>query len=118
LGIFPRFPEQVPPDLTRATSRYKRHAWLAFLGLVLFVGLYVGLAGWFAWTAYRCAVDLVHGGNGVADFFGGAVSALLAVFLLKALLFIKRSPSCSRTSRRWPIARRRPGRTACSYPRA
>ncbi|HVY31103.1 MAG TPA: M48 family metallopeptidase [Polyangiaceae bacterium] len=91
MGIFPRFPELVPPDLTRATSRYKRHAWLAVLGLVLFVGLYVGLAGWFAWTAYRCAVDLVHGGNGVADFVGGAVAALLAVFLLKALFFIKRS---------------------------
>lgn len=85
----------MPPDLTRATSRYKRHAWLAFLGLLLFVGLYVGLAGWFAWTAYRCAVDLVHGGNGVADFFGGAVAALLAIFLLKALFFIKRSGKSS-----------------------
>lgn len=95
MSLLPAFPDQTPPDLTRATSRYKRHAWLALLGLVLFVGLYLGLAGWFAWTAYRCAVDLVHGGNGLADFFGGAVSALLAIFLLKALFFIKHTGKSS-----------------------
>lgn len=91
MGIYPRFPEHVPPDLTRATARYKRHAWLAVLGLFLFVALYMGLAGWFAWTAYRCFFDLAKGGNGFVDIAGGVVAALLAIFLLKALFFIKKS---------------------------
>jgi Zn-dependent protease with chaperone function len=80
----------VPADLTRATARYKRHAWLAVLGLLAFVGLYVSLTGWFCWTSYRLFADLLRGGeDGFLDFIGGALSGLLGVFLMGALFFIK-----------------------------
>jgi Zn-dependent protease with chaperone function len=80
----------VPADLTRATARYKRHAWLAVVGLLAFVGLYVSLTGWFCWTSYRLFGDLFRGGeDGFFDFLGGALSGLLGVFLLGALFFIK-----------------------------
>jgi Zn-dependent protease with chaperone function len=80
----------VPADLTRATARYKRHAWLAVAGLLAFVGLYVSLTGWFCWTAFRLFRDLFRGGeDAFFDFLGGALSALLGVFLLGALFFIK-----------------------------
>jgi Zn-dependent protease with chaperone function len=80
----------VPADLTRATARYKRHAWLAVLGLLLFVTLYLGLACWFTWTAFRCGRDLFSGGhNAFGDVLVGGMSLLLALFLWKALFFVK-----------------------------
>ena len=89
-SLLPPAPPRVPADLTRATARYKRHAWLAVVGLLLFVGLYVSLTGWFCWTSYRLFGDMLRGGrDGFFDFLGGALSGLLGVFLLGALFFIK-----------------------------
>ncbi len=89
-SLLPPPPPAVPPDLTRATSRYKRHAWLAFLGLLGFVTLYVALTGWFCFTAWRLFYDLYRGGsNGFADFCLGTLCALLGAFLLSALFFLK-----------------------------
>ncbi|HYQ14323.1 MAG TPA: M48 family metalloprotease [Polyangiaceae bacterium] len=81
----------MPADLTRATPRYKRHAWLAVLGLLSFVVLYVALTGWFCFTSARLFQDMLRGGSryGFFDFLGGAVSGLLGAFLLSALFFIK-----------------------------
>jgi Zn-dependent protease with chaperone function len=79
-----------PADLTRATARYKRHAWLAVVGLFGFVALYLSLTGWFCWTSARLFWALYRGDeNGFFDFLGGALSGLLGVFLLGALFFIK-----------------------------
>jgi len=89
-SLLPPPPPTVPADLTRATARYKRHAWLAVVGLLAFVGLYCSLTGWFCWTSYRLFGDLFRGGeDGFFDFLGGALSGLLGVFLLSALFFIK-----------------------------
>jgi Zn-dependent protease with chaperone function len=88
--LLPPPPPAVPPDLTRATARYKRHAWLAFLGLLGFVTVYVALTGWFCFTAFRLFYDLFRGGgDGFADFAGGALCGLLGAFLLSALFFLK-----------------------------
>ncbi|HYP88830.1 MAG TPA: M48 family metallopeptidase, partial [Polyangiaceae bacterium] len=89
--MLPPPPPIVPADLTRATARYRRHAWLAVLGLLSFVGLYLSLTGWFCFTSVRLFQDMLRGGSryGFFDFLGGAVSGLLAVFLLSALFFIK-----------------------------
>ncbi|MES1182645.1 MAG: hypothetical protein ABUL60_02460, partial [Myxococcales bacterium] len=62
-SLLPPPPPAVPADLTRATARYKRHAWLAVAGLLAFVGLYVSLTGWFCWTAFRLFRDLFRGGE-------------------------------------------------------
>ncbi|HEX2873664.1 MAG TPA: M48 family metallopeptidase [Polyangiaceae bacterium] len=90
VSLLPPPPPTVPADLTRATSRYKRHAWLAVAGLLAFVALYVSLTGWFCFTSARLFYDLFNDGkDGFFDFVGGALSGLLGVFLLGALLFIK-----------------------------
>lgn len=89
-SLLPPPPPAVPPDLTRATTRYKRHAWLAFLGLLGFVSLYVALTGWFCFTSARLFYDLFQGGgDGFADAVGGALCGLLGAFLLGALFFLK-----------------------------
>jgi len=46
-------PAQVPDNLTKPTSSYKFQAWLAVFGLLFFLVIYLGLASWFSWTAYR-----------------------------------------------------------------
>lgn len=89
--IYPRGPENVPVNLTKPTAKYQQHAWLAMLSLALFVTLYVALAGWFVWTAYRVLGGAMAGGKDTLLQFGiGTASAFLAVFMLKALFFVQR----------------------------
>jgi Zn-dependent protease with chaperone function len=87
--MYPAGPRVVPPDLTRPTRAYRTHAWLAMGGLLLFVLLYLALASWFTWTAYRLFASLAHGGNPLWTFVAGTCSAFLAVFMWKALVFVK-----------------------------
>jgi len=89
--IYPAGPRHVPPDLTKPTSAYRRHAYLAFFGLLTFVALYLALAGWFAWMAYRLLSALQHDPNGwLAYLVGGGGAAFLAIFMLKAMIFVRR----------------------------
>src|SRR6185436_16772163 len=87
-GTYPRGPDRVPPDLTRPTRAYRRHAYLAVAGLALFVGLYFALTGWFAWTSIRLfgAMVRTHWAFGIP----AAGAGFLAVFMAKALVFIRR----------------------------
>jgi len=87
--VYPAGPRVVPSDLTRPTRAYRTHAWLAMGGLLLFVLLYLALATWFTWTAYRLFASLAHGGNPLWTFVAGVCSAFLAVFMWKALVFVK-----------------------------
>ncbi|GAB3255916.1 M48 family metallopeptidase [Chitinimonas naiadis] len=90
-SIYPAGPANVPADLTKANRRYKQKAWLAMAGLGLFVLLYCCLSGWFAWQAWRLlrGAILGTGGDSFVPFIVGGASAFLAVFMLKALFFIK-----------------------------
>lgn len=76
--------------LARPSRAYKLHAWLAMGGLALFLLLYFALAGWFGWTAWRLTFGA---GSGTRDAFWGwivgACAAFLAVFMLKAVFFVK-----------------------------
>jgi Zn-dependent protease with chaperone function len=87
--VYPAGPGAVPADLTRPTGAYRTHAWLAMGGLMLFVLLYLALAIWFSWTAYRLFASLAHGGDPFWTFVAGTCSAFLAVFMWKALVFVK-----------------------------
>ncbi|HJW12794.1 MAG TPA: M48 family metallopeptidase, partial [Albitalea sp.] len=83
-------PSPLIAKLAKPTPAYKRRAWLAMAGLALFVTLYFALAGWFLLTAYRLTI----GADAAAKsaFWGwivGACAAFLAVFMLKAIFFIK-----------------------------
>lgn len=89
--VYPVGPQGVPAELTRANPSYKQRAWLALASLALFVMVYVALAGWFVWTAYRMIGDAVAGGQGtLMNWLVGGSAAFLAIFMLKALVFIKR----------------------------
>jgi len=87
--VYPAGPRSVPPDLTRPSRAYRTHAWLAMGGLALFVVLYLALASWFTWTSYRLFASLAHGGDPLWTFVSGTCSAFLAVFMWKALVFVK-----------------------------
>lgn len=87
--VYPAGPRSVPADLTRPTRAYRTHAWLAMGGLALFVLLYLVLASWFTWTAYRLFASLAHGADPLWTLVAGVCSAFLAVFMWKALVFVK-----------------------------
>jgi Zn-dependent protease with chaperone function len=81
-------PAPLLAQLPRPSAAYKRMAWLAGAGLVLFLALYFLLAGWFLWTAYRLTLRADD-----ATFTGYAVgicALFLAVFMLKPMFFVRR----------------------------
>src|SRR3954454_23198792 len=86
---YPAGPSGVPSDLTRPTSTYRLHAWLAMAGLAVFVALYLALASWFSWTSYRLFVGLSHGRDPLWGLVAGASCAFLAIFMWKALIFVQ-----------------------------
>ncbi len=89
---YPAGPSAVPPDLTRPNAAYRRRAYLAVAGLVLFVVAYLALASWFAWTAFRMLSSLVRGPQDwMIPLLGGAGAGFLAVFMLKAIVPARRA---------------------------
>jgi Zn-dependent protease with chaperone function len=76
--------------LTRPTASYKRSAYYAVAGLLAFVAIYFGLAGWFLYTAWRLVTSAAHAGNSTFWSYVGAIVALmLAGFMLKALFAVR-----------------------------
>lgn len=89
--IYPSGPSNIPEGLTKPSSNYKKHAWLAVLGLVLFVAMYFSLAGWFCWTTYRLIESgFEPGGDKFMAIITGLPTGFLAIFMVKAIFFIKR----------------------------
>lgn len=89
---YPSGPGVVPADLTAATPAYRRHAWLAVLSLLGFIALYLALFGWLALTAWRLG-SAVLAGSAHNPLLAGLVAfgaGFLAIFMAKALVFIKR----------------------------
>ena len=56
------------------------------LGLVVFLAAYVALAGWFAWAAWRMA----RADGSLLMWVAAAGLGFLAVFMIKAFVFIRR----------------------------
>jgi Zn-dependent protease with chaperone function len=76
--------------LARPTAAYRRRAWFALAGLALFVLLYFALAGWFLLTAYRLTIGADGSGkDAIWGWLVGACALFLAVFMLKAIFFVK-----------------------------
>ena len=91
-SIYPPGPQAVPENFTKATARYKRHAWIALGALFLFVGLYLGLTAWFCWQAWHMFILAKHAGENILQILlDGTLSAALAVFMIKGLFFVKQS---------------------------
>jgi Zn-dependent protease with chaperone function len=87
--IYSPGPDAAPTDIAQPTSTYMGQAWLAMISLALFIVLYLSLAGWFAWTAYRVTVESFISGNAHYPLIA-VCAGFLAVFMLKALFFIRR----------------------------
>lgn len=89
--FYPTGPKQAPASLTLPSKAYKQRAWIAMISLMLFVVVYFALAGWFSWTAYRVFSEMMAGGDVEFEkILVGGFAVFLAIFMLKAVIFIKR----------------------------
>lgn len=89
--LYPAGPTAVPKDLTTPSPAYRRQAWLATVSLVVFVLVYFALSAWFVYTAWRTLAELGSSSEGsFMNLLVGCSSAFLALFMLKALFFVKR----------------------------
>ena len=80
----------VPADFAKTSGTYRLQAWLAMLGLLAFIVLYVGLASYFSYTAYRMLAGAFAGGDrAIGGFFAALPALFLAVFMWKALFFVR-----------------------------
>lgn len=91
-SLYPAGPQATPSHLTTPTSAYKRQAWIAMIALLGFALVYFSLAGWFAWTSYRLGMLIYHAPHsaGLTAMAGAAFSAFLALFMFKAVFFIRK----------------------------
>lgn len=90
---YPAPPADCPPDLAKPAASYKRHAWLAMLGLAGFGLIYLSLTLWFGWSAYHYLSRFFSPYSDIFDLFRGIGSLLVAVFFVKGLFFRKPSGS-------------------------
>ena len=89
--LYPAGPRGVPRDLIAPTPAYKRHARLAVLALLGFVSLYFFLCFWFVRATVQNVLFAAHGGpKAVWAALVGGVTAVISIFLLKALFGISR----------------------------
>lgn len=82
-------PSTLLADLAKPTAAYRRHAWAAVIALVGFLVAYLGLAGWFLHTAYKLTFGAHAGSSSGWGWLVAVCAAFLAVFMLKALFFVK-----------------------------
>jgi len=79
------------PAAAPAPGSYRLRAWLAVASLLGFLAAYFGLAGWFAWTAWRLAkAGVSNDSDGFSTLLAASCAALLALFMFKALFFRQR----------------------------
>ena len=92
-ALYPPGPAAVPPSLTKPTSRFRLHAWLAVVVLLLFVALYFFLTGWFGWTAFRLVRDGFASGSAFMGILKAIPAAFLFLFLFRGLFAVKHAQS-------------------------
>ena len=69
--FYPQGPQAVPQHFARPSARYRRNAWLAMVGLAVFVLTYCALAGGFVWIGYGAMATAEGGNHPALDFIGG-----------------------------------------------
>lgn len=91
-SLYPAGPSHVPEGLTAPSPVYRRQAWLAVLSLLAFALLYSAMMLWLGWTAWRVLGNLIEGNadNVLSAGLVGGGAALLAIFMAKSLVFIRR----------------------------
>ncbi|NRQ42102.1 M48 family metalloprotease [Rheinheimera sp. YQF-2] len=90
-GIYPANPTTIPANLTKPSKAHKRHVWLAVLGLITFVVIYLALTTWFGWSSYNLIHSSITTGQGnLFTWIVALSSGFLTLFMVKALLFVKK----------------------------
>ncbi|WP_397472008.1 M48 family metallopeptidase, partial [Rheinheimera sp.] len=90
-GIYPANPTNIPANLTKPSKAHKRHVWLAVLGLITFVLVYLALTTWFGWSSYNLIHSSITTGQGnLFTWIVALSSCFLTLFMVKALLFVKK----------------------------
>jgi Zn-dependent protease with chaperone function len=84
--LYPAGPANVPANLTAPTRSYKRKTYIAVAAILGFVSLFMGLAFWFLFNAYRHFSSLGHTTNAFLAVVSGSVSLLLGALLLSAIV--------------------------------
>ncbi len=90
-SLVPSSPGDVPEDLTRATASYKRQAWLAMAGLMVFMLFYLALAACFGWIAYSNIMKIQTGHADLFVLLFAGIAALLTLFMIKSLFSVRKS---------------------------
>jgi Zn-dependent protease with chaperone function len=89
-AIYPANPSHIPADLSLQSPGIRRHVWLAVAGLLGFVIVYFALSAWFAWAAYHLLLGLDSHQTSLFTYVVGGSSGFLALFMIKALFFVKK----------------------------
>ena len=91
-SLYPASPRNVPENLTEAKSSYKRQAWLAMMGLVAFMLIYLALLAGFAFITYKTALGTIdaYGGFHLGNAILCLCSGILTVFMLKSLFSMRK----------------------------
>ena len=91
-SLYPASPRNVPDNLTEAKSSYKRQAWLAMMGLIAFMLIYLTLLAGFAFITYKTALGTVdsYGGFNLGSAILCLCSGILTVFMLKSLFAMRK----------------------------
>ncbi|MFN7143402.1 MAG: M48 family metallopeptidase, partial [Myxococcota bacterium] len=87
---YPSAPAAVPPDLAKPTPSHRRHTLAAFGALVAFLLLYLGLAAWFGFTAWRLAMGAWTSPDGFFGYVLAVPPLFLFAFLVKGLFFVRK----------------------------
>lgn len=90
LKIYPENPSAVPTDLTEPRAEFRRHAWLAMLGLFGFILIYLALMGCFGWISYIGIVHFQASGFEPLQFAVTTSAVLLTLFMAKSLFAVRR----------------------------
>ncbi|WP_299263556.1 M48 family metallopeptidase [uncultured Psychrosphaera sp.] len=91
IPLYPSSPDNVPESLTRAKISYKRQAWLAMIGLTVFMLFYLSLAACFGWIVYVNIIEMIDGNITFANILVTLISSLLTIFMAKSLFSVRKS---------------------------
>ncbi|MEL6810615.1 MAG: M48 family metallopeptidase [Bacteroidota bacterium] len=85
-SLYTKGPENVPAGFTKPSPSFRKHVWLAILGLFFFAVLYIVLMTWFGRLAYHAWIS----GEGFWSVLLAGGYAFLCLFMLKSLFFLSK----------------------------
>ncbi len=89
--LYPPSPKNIPDKLTKPKASYKRQAWLAMMGLCLFMIIYLALTGFFGYITYTGIMKISSEGGSLGIFIFTICAGLLSVFMAKSLFVVKKA---------------------------